>query len=370
MIILPTIVFIVTFLSSRPVEFCQCILLDMHIPLMAGGGCVRDYALLANRLLLRGASSSSSGSNEDGGDEEMVHLDTIHVPHVTLYLADFDLEVSDEEAEEVEDLAEQHRQTSRRSLSHHHEDDDWNSHTAPTTAKQRPLNQTKVDMFLRTISSINFNDIITRSTNPIEGRGGCHLSLISSSSSMDTSLLSSISSSTLSSREDLHYYAINGNYIMLPINKTSCLSTLSNTLLMKLKQYIHHPVLVPSWVANLPEPERSAAIYRARTYGSSNVLEGFVPHVTVGFEPSSIIPHDDVGSRRRRRQWRMDVMERWNDIYLNQSIIISNGTNGQQCTDDIVMAIALGKSSVGGTVVANSNLGYWPIFNETRTRIE
>ena len=361
MIILPTIVFIVTFLSSRPVEFCQCILLDMHIPLMAGGGCVRDYALLANRLLLRGASSSSSGSNEDGGDEEMVHLDTIHVPHVTLYLADFDLEVSDEEAEEVEDLAEQHRQTSRRSLSHHEDDDDddWkNSHTAPT-ATRRPLNQTKVDMFLRTISSINFNDIITRSTNPIDegggGRGvGCHLSLISSSIYTPPS---SISSSALSSREYSHYYyTINGNYIMLPINNTSCLSTLSNTLLMKLKQYIHHPVLVPGWVANLPEPERSAAIYRARTYGSSNVLDGFVPHVTVGFEPS--------GSRRRRK-WRMDVMERWNDIYLNQSIIISNGTNGQQCTDDIVTAIALGKSSVGGTVVANSNLGYWPIVNET-----
>ena len=118
-------------------------------------------------------------------------------------------------------------------------------------------------------------------------------------------------------------------------------------------------------MANLPEPDRSAAIYRARTYGSSNVLDGFVPHVTVGFEPSSI-PHDVVGSRRRRRRkWRMDVMERWNDIYLNQSIIISNGTNGQQCTDDIVTAIALGKSSVGGTVVANSNLGYWPIVNET-----
>ena len=112
MIILPTIVFIVTFLSSRPVEFCQCILLDIHIPLDSGG-CVRDYALLANRLLLRGASSLSSGSNEDGGNEEMVHLDTIHVPHVTMYLADFDLEVNDEEAEEVEDLAEQHQQTSK-----------------------------------------------------------------------------------------------------------------------------------------------------------------------------------------------------------------------------------------------------------------
>jgi len=359
MIILPTI-FIVAFLLSRPVEFCQCILLDIHIPL--GGGCVRDYALLANRLL-RGVASSS-GSNEDG-NEEMVHLDTIHVPHVTLYLADFDLEVNDEEAEEAEELTEQQQQTSRRSLSHH--DDDWNSHTAPT-ATQRPLNQTKVDMFLHAISSINFNDIITRSTNPsIEGggRGGCHLSLISSSMGTPPS---SISSSALSSREYLHYYTINGNYIMLLINKTSCLSTLSNTLLMKLKQYVHHPVLVPSWVANLPEPERSAAIYRARTYGSSNVLEGFVPHVTVGFEPSSI-PHDVVGSRRRR-QWRMDVMERWNYIYLNRSIIISNGTIGQQCTDDIVTAIALGKSSVGGTVVANSNLGYWPLFNETRTRIE
>jgi hypothetical protein len=262
------------------------------------------------------------------------------VPHVTLYLADFDLEDDDLL------LAQQ----SRRGLIH---GNDLNSHFSTTaTANHRALNQTKVDMFLHTISSINFNDIITQTTT-IEGghRGGCHLSIIPSSS-MKTLL----TTSSLSSQEAQHYYTINGNYIMLPINNTSCLSTLSNTLLSALKQYIHHPALVPKWVANLPEPARSAAIYRARTYGSSNVLEGFIPHVTVGFEEPNSIPLD-VG----QQQWRRDVMEQWNNIYLNKSLV-----SGQEC-NDIVTAIALGKSSIGGTVVANSNLGYWPLFNKTKT---
>jgi hypothetical protein len=354
MIILSTI-FIVTLLLLRPIEFCQCILLDIHIPLVSpspsatSGGCVRDYALLANRLL-REASSLLPLADSN---KEMVHLDTIHVPHVTLYLADFDLEVNNDE--ETDDLL--LAQQSRRGLSH---GNDWNSHII-ATAKHRALNQTKVDMFLHTISSINFHDIITQTTTTIEGggQGGCHLSIIPSS--MDTLP----STSSLFSQEILHYYTIVGNYIMLPINNTSCLSTLSNTLLSALKQYIHQPVLVPNWVANLPEPARSAAIYRSRTYGSSNVLQGFIPHVTVGYEePNSTIPLDVGQQQQQQQQWRRDVMEQWNTIYLNKSLV----SGRQECSrSDIVTAIALGKSSIGGTVVANSNLGYWPLFNKTKT---
>ena len=40
------------------------------------------------------------------------------------------------------------------------------------------------------------------------------------------------------------------------------------------------------WAAQLPEPVCSAVINRSQQYGSPYVLEGFHPHVTVGFDPS------------------------------------------------------------------------------------
>ena len=90
-----------------------------------------------------------------------------------------------------------------------------------------------------------------------------------------------------SQREDGagHYYTINGDYTMPPLKNTDCLRDLSTALLRSLKLYLRRPAIVPSWVACLPEPERSAGIYRCREYGSPNVLDGFVPHVTVGFDP-------------------------------------------------------------------------------------
>ena len=50
-------------------------------------------------------------------------------------------------------------------------------------------------------------------------------------------------------------------------------------------------------------------------------------------------------------------MERWNDEYRRVPI--------GACADD-ARGIALGVSSVGGTVLANSRMGYWEFANVTR----
>jgi len=65
--------------------------------------------------------------------------------------------------------------------------------------------------------------------------------------------------------DEIFYNILNGLYSMLPIDElTPCLQTLSNTLVHALQSHLHHPIQVPSWVADMDEPERSKAIYRTR----------------------------------------------------------------------------------------------------------
>lgn len=253
---------------------------------------------------------------------ERVNLFADHTPHVTLYLADFDLEDRAPKAAGADDA------------------------TAPPVA----LNQTKVTSFLDAISSLNLTQIIAGLT--------CPLSL-----SQDP--------------ESQGYYNINGDYTMLPVRDTQCLQTLSTTLLHSLQGYLREPVVVPAWVASLPEPARSAAIYRSRTYGSPNVLEGFEPHVTVGYDPSgggkngpdpssSALASAMRGAGSSREtlsakdttnvQWRIDAMEQWNEAYRKAR---------ETCTDE-VEGIALGRTGVGGTVLAHSRMGYWDLLPKAK----
>jgi len=332
---------------------CQSIHLDIHVPLPQG--CLEYYALLANRLLreasrpeastttLPSSSSSSSQSNKEteadqtGKNEEeeevsqpLEHVDLLmrHTPHVTLYLADFDLEVEEQAANDTDAdgaAAEDAAQTANGIIDQ----------------AARALNLTKLAAFKDAIASLNLTEIMS-------GLENCTLTF---------------SSSELPSSPSASYYKINGAYVMLPIENTPCLQTLSTALLHTLQSYLKHPVVVPSWVASLAEPARSLAIFRSRTYGSPNVLEGFDPHVTVGFDETVVTVSGtaqdndaDSSSERSNLQWRVDTMEEWNDAYHQQR---------ESCRDE-VQGIALGKTGVGGTVLADSRMGYWKLEEGTK----
>ena len=258
---------------------CQSIHLDVHVPLPHG--CLYYHALRANRLLRQASPPRSLPPTQISPltPSEEVDLFTQHTPHVTLYLADFALE-----------------------------DDD----------AQTVLNQTKVEDFVKTISSINFTEIVAGLDCPL-----------SFAKDQSTSA----------------YYKINGAYTMLPIENTQCLQALSDQLVHTLQPYLRRPIIVPSWVASLPEPARSAAIYRCRTWGSPNVFEEFEPHVTVGYDPIS-----SDSSRATTHEWRVDAMEQWNEAFIQVRETL--------CTDE-VQGIALGKTGVGGTVLANTRMRYW-----------
>ena len=273
-------------------NLCHSIHLDIHIPLPKG--CLNYHALLANRLL-RSASRPPTHDHNLTQPTEQVNLFSEHTAHLTLYLANFDLEMNNNNDAP---------QTSGGTD---------NNNIAVSTA----LNQTKVDAFKNTISSLNFTDVLAGLN--------CPLSYTTSSKDADDSI----------------FYNIHGAYTMLPIGITPCLQKLSDSILHSLKEFLKYPIEVPSWVAELPEPDRSAAIYRTRQYGSPNVLQGFAPHVTVGYDPNLL----------SNLQWRIDTMNQWNDAYKQVR---------ETCIDQ-VQGIALGKTGMGGTVLSSGRMGYWNV---------
>ena len=274
-------------------NLCHSIHLDIHIPLPKG--CLNYHALLANRLL-RSASRPPTHDHNLTQPTEQVNLFSEHTAHLTLYLANFDLEMNNNNDAP---------QTSGGTD---------NNNIAVSTA----LNQTKVDAFKNTISSLNFTDVLAGLN--------CPLSYTTSSKDADDSI----------------FYNIHGAYTMLSIGITPCLQKLSDSILHSLKEFLKYPIEVPSWVAELPEPDRSAAIYRTRQYGSPNVLQGFSPHVTVGYDLNFLLSN---------LQWRIDTMNQWNDAYKQVR---------ETCIDR-VQGIALGKTGMGGTVLSSGRMGYWNV---------
>ena len=260
----------------------HAIYLDIHVPLLPFDDCLLTQTLRANELL------------RQNSDTEQVDLFTKHTPHITLFLADFDLELHDDrQLENGKSLAQ--------------------------------LNVTKVNSFLKTISKINFTEVV-------QGMD-CTLSL--SEDDPDNSK---------------QFYTINGSFTMLNVQNTPCLKALSNATVFPLESFIKRPVIVPSWVASLEEPERSAAIYRSRKYGSPNIFEGFTPHLTVGFDPST---NNNSADTAAHHHWREDAMKQWNEGFI--SLLVNDGCSSS------VMGVAVARNSIGGTVLANSRMGYWNV---------
>jgi len=282
--------------------------LDIHVPLPSDD-CLMTQTLRANELLRSFSRIQNVSTPNDENDVpaplEQVDLFSLHTPHITLFLADFDLELDHNHIIGKDELGQ--------------------------------LNTTKVDSFLETISTINF-------TNVIHGLE-CKLSL---------STESFIGLDNLN--HDDKYYTINGAFTMLIVQNSPCLKKLSDTILHTVESFVKRPVIVPSWVASLPEPQRSAAIYRSRKYGSPNVFEGFLPHLTVGFDPptvtnAAVSHHHSLRVEQTSRQWREDAMKQWNEGFKLVKDRCSSKVKG----------IAVGKNSLGGTVLANSRMKFWSV---------
>jgi hypothetical protein len=74
-----------------------------------------------------------------------------------------------------------------------------------------------------------------------------------------------------------------GAYAMANVTRSACLQEYSDLIVNATHQLSQPNQSVPSWVYNLPEPERREKIELVRRYGSPNVFAGFDPHVTLAW---------------------------------------------------------------------------------------
>lgn len=79
---------------------------------------------------------------------------------------------------------------------------------------------------------------------------------------------------------------LSGSYAMLEVPTTSCLQSLSDSLVIALSPYVteYAKKAVPSWIYDLPPDQQAAKIALVHQYGSPNVFAGFAPHVTLAFD--------------------------------------------------------------------------------------
>lgn len=151
-------------------------------------------------------------------------------------------------------------------------------------------------------------------------------------------LLSAISdaiSSLIACRVSLNYsYSVSGPYAMWTVPVTSCLQHLSDTVVTAASPFMSRPPIVPDWVKSLPEPERSGRIRLVETYGSPNVMEWFIPHVTVGYENGATL------------EKRREVMN-----YLRETKPLVFGCAGT------ITRVRVGRTGAGGTVLQGGTVG-------------
>lgn len=129
---------------------------------------------------------------------------------------------------------------------------------------------------------------------------------------------------------------LSGPYAMYFIPNNACLQNLSNSIVKGLRQYMHRPPTIPAWVYNLPRGQRRRALDLIESYGSPNVLERFVPHVTVGYDTTPL-PF-------RRRHALKEL-----------------GPTPNPCTARLA-AVTIALVGVGGSVLQNGVLGQVSLY--------
>ena len=214
---------------------CNAIELDIHLPLHYGTDwmskanfhnlCPYNMALESNLALIDHALPDKSNPESTRPAEQIDFFDK-HVPHVTLYLADFAIE--------------------NRSP---------NGNILPGTT-----NHTLLQPLLSSIqTSLASTPNITQCTVTLD---------------LDVTPTPN------------DHPIVNGYYAKWNVLHTPCLQRLSDTIVDAAHSYARtgDQATVPEWVYNLPEATKRKKIQYVKEYGSPNVRDEFRPHVTVGYD--------------------------------------------------------------------------------------
>lgn len=93
-------------------------------------------------------------------------------------------------------------------------------------------------------------------------------------------------------RVPLGGYDVNGTYAFWKVQNTPELQKISDLVVNATRQFIAPNQPIPGWVLSLPEPLRSIKIHYIQQYGSPNVFDQFVPHITILYDDAD--PHTNV----------------------------------------------------------------------------
>lgn len=221
-----TVIFIAFPFVFFVTKFCNGLLLDIHLPVkMSSQSCVYDEALLWNLAF----------QNMNNGESSFEAIDFVshHTPHVTLYLADFNME----------------------------------NEMIPNESTHESIyniNQTKIDTLVKTLKTVveEIKEEITQKDLRYNFKFPCNIQIIDS--------------------------ITNGAYTMLNIENNACLQYLSDKIVNRTMSFVHFPSPIPDWVQSISDPiERKQKIDLIEKYGSPNVFQGFTPHVTVSYNEES-----------------------------------------------------------------------------------
>jgi len=270
--------------------------MNIHLPLIPktfpphfGELCPYDQAMETNLLL---------GQTSQGTEE----LDFFqhHTPHITLYLTDFDVHQDDDEPKK-----------NPAGLRQRNDDHNNNNDNEQPQQQQRKVDPQKLQ---------NLLDAMKKALNHTD------------------------KNTITPCRVDWHEpVVLKGAYAMYNVPPTDCLQYLSDTIVNATHQYIKRPPTIPDWIFQLPLDQRRAMLERIERYGSPNVYEGFVPHVTVGYDTAAITN---------------------TTIATQRSQTLHSYSAPQPCFGN-VSTVAIAKSGIGGSVLQNGLLLEVSLANES-----
>ena len=204
----------------------DALLLDIHLPLKSSTNewqqeCPFSQALESNRILRHYWPQT----------EQVDFFTPLHIPHVTLYQVEFDLE---KDNATIAGMA----------RSEDHKND--------TDAASAEIDPAKLEVLLGTLYNMSSAGVLPQ----------CEVVLAPPA-------------------------IVFGAYTQWPVQPSDCLQVLSDSIVDQLSKYIKRPPIIPDWVWTLPEPQRSRKLEMIQRYGSPNVYSEFQPHATVGFDTTT-----------------------------------------------------------------------------------
>ena len=205
----------------------DALLLDIHLPLKSPTNewqqeCPFSQALESNRILRHYWPQT----------EQVDFFTPLHIPHVTLYQVEFDLEKDNATI------------VGKARSSYHKNDTD--------AAAAAEIDPDKLEVLLDTLYNMSSAGVLPQ----------CEVVLAPPA-------------------------IVFGAYTQWPVQPSDCLQVLSDSIVDQLSKYIKRPPIIPDWVWTLPEPQRSRKLEMIQRYGSPNVYSEFQPHATVGFDTTT-----------------------------------------------------------------------------------